>query len=148
MIARDKRDRERARPGDGVVGCGCVRGCLVGWSVLVCAFVCAFGLRSCVRFVVCSRVSCPGLRFIEAPSRPGPAGAIPAPPVRSHAFVALKNKKADAPGAYLSMACIPDVQELSKSWTGCPRGPWRERAAEELRPPSPVVLINVGCVPI
>ena len=46
------------------------------------------------------------------------------------------------------MACIPDVQELSKSWTGCPRGPWRERAAEELRPPSPVVLINVGCVPI
>jgi len=46
----------------------CVAGWLAGW--LVCAgvrlrvrpsFAC---LRSCVRFVVCSRVSCPALRFM------------------------------------------------------------------------------------
>ena len=80
------RRLERARPGDGVVGCGCVCGWLVGWSVLVCAFVCAFGLRSCVRFVVCSRVSCPGLRFIEAPSRPGPAGDHPRAPTQVGPF--------------------------------------------------------------
>ena len=35
-----------------------------GWSVLVRLRVCVPScLRSCVRFVVCSRVSCPGLRF-------------------------------------------------------------------------------------
>ena len=37
---------------------------VVGWSAaLVCAFVGAFVSRSCVSFVACSRVSCPGLRF-------------------------------------------------------------------------------------
>ena len=49
----------------------CVAGCWLRWTVglaisrlaLVCAFVCAFVSALCVRFVVCSRVSCPGLRF-------------------------------------------------------------------------------------
>ena len=59
---------ERVSGGTGL----CVRGwegaCpwLVGWScalVSVCVLSC---LRSCVRFVACSRVSCPGLRFLLA----------------------------------------------------------------------------------
>ena len=60
--------------GCGLVGVACVLvGWLVGWLVglaLVCAFVCAFVSALCVRFVVCSRVSCPGLRFVECVPEP------------------------------------------------------------------------------
>ena len=39
---------------------------VVGWLVLRwCVPSCVLSCLSCVRFVACSRVSCPGLRFVE-----------------------------------------------------------------------------------
>ena len=51
----------RGRGSGGWDGVSVLRGWLVlRWYVPSCVLSC---LRSCVRFVACSRVSCPGLRF-------------------------------------------------------------------------------------